>query len=161
VPAVFWLFSYFAASTLPDSADGINVPFTRRVPACAAVLGAGLALSYRVAVSWRADQLIAAAHAADQRGATAAALADLSDAERLSPRNPEIPRFEGELLARPAAGSATGDWLEAAAHLERAVELDPFDQATWLRLAQIYRRLGRPDAAERVLQQASAYRSRA
>ncbi|MBI3548977.1 MAG: O-antigen ligase family protein [Elusimicrobia bacterium] len=161
IPAVFWLFAYFAASSLPDSAEGLTVPFSRKLPAAAAVLGAGLALCVRASDVWRADRLTVAARVEIERGDLAAASVILETAARLVPDEPEIPRLQGEIFVRDAAaargGHAAGSLVEAASRLERSVRLNPYRRSTWTHLATVYRRLGSPDVAERISKEAAAY----
>ncbi len=144
VPAVFWLFCLSAGWAQPESESAVAVPSGFRLPA--AVLASSLALLgvYRVGGGWAADRLRARVFAASGGLTSAEAEKLLSASEELRP-HPDAARARADLALASSAGYAAASSLEsAAAHLERAVALDPYRASNWLTLEGAYRRLGRP-----------------
>lgn len=120
VPGVFWLFCVSTALAAPESSRSVNVPLRWRAPLCVAVLAAALAAGASVRRDWGADRQRAQAIASIRDGNRGEAERLLADSESLSP-HPEAARLRAELvLAR------NGPPAEAAAHLERAIALDPY-----------------------------------
>lgn len=165
IPALLWLFSYFTASSIPESSRGVNIPMRWKLPLCVAILAAAGAGGYCVARQWQADRLRAQAESLlfegsiggvrSPHGAVPAALAEealrlLDDSQTLA-EHPQAARLAAELELRLARGqadaAASGRVLAAAEHLERSARLDPYRVTTWLALEDLYARLGRPDLA--------------
>lgn len=163
IPSNLWLFAYFAASSIPDSAEGINVPARRKLPAALTAAGLGWMLCGRVIDGWRGYRLTGLAVESLEAGDLDAATARLSRARSLRPQDPEVPMLAAALEIRRArsstAAAARGAWSQAAAHLERAVRLNPYRASLWTELALAYRRLGRPEDAEAVLRRSRRYQA--
>jgi len=94
------------------------------------------AANARDAVDLRPDEvrlhlLLAQAQEADQQG-TAAALANVADALRVSPRDPASQRLRAELLIdRATATHLPNDIANARGATNRLVEADPHNSALW------------------------------
>jgi hypothetical protein len=156
VPGVFWLFCLSAAWSFPQSNEAVPVRAGRKIPAAAfAVLLAAGSASW-VLGNWRADRLRASAVAEISAGRDPAEAArELAASEEIRP-HPEAARLRALLeLKAAAAGAPARPALEgAAADLERATALDPYRASNWRLLEAVYRRLGRPEQAERVRERA-------
>ncbi len=120
VPGVFWLFCACVALAAPEPGRSVNVPLRARAPLIAAVLLACGAGVFFVNRSWAADRLRATAMFDAGEGRPAAAEEKLAASESLV-AHPEAARARAELVL--ARG---GPPAEAAAHLERAIRLDPY-----------------------------------
>lgn len=149
MPANFWLFCYCAASTIPESGLGVNVPSRRKLPVAAAACGLGLALLSRALAAWSADGHLARADAALAAGALDEARVEADRGAALSRGDPQARLLAGAVEER------RGHWLSAAAQLEEAARLDPYRGPTWVELSWVYRRLGRPELADSVLVEAA------
>ena len=120
VPGVFWLFCVSTALAAPESSRSVNVPLRWRPVLCVAVLTAALVSGASLQRSWNADRLRAQAVAAIRDGNAAEAERMLAESETLSP-HPEAALMRAQLML--ARG---GPPAQAAAHLERAIALDPY-----------------------------------
>lgn len=156
IPAVLWLFSYFSASSIPESSRGVNVPARWKLPLAVLVLAAAGSAAKMVSTQWRADRLLASAAAAvlnRKDGASEEQALRLLDLSFEAAPHPDTARLAGEInlsLARRQAPEASmGRLLEAAAHLEASARLNPYRGTTWLLLEDVYGRMGRPDLARR------------
>ncbi|MBI3288265.1 MAG: O-antigen ligase family protein [Elusimicrobia bacterium] len=121
VPGVFWLFCASAALAAPESGRAANVPLRRR-PAIGALTALALgACALSVWRAWSADRLRAGATTVlrEQRLDEAETL--LAASESLSP-HPEAARLRAEI----ALASRPERVVDAAAHLRRAVRMDPY-----------------------------------
>lgn len=150
IPANLWLFCYFAASSSPERARGLNVSARAKLPLAAASLGAALVLSGWSWRLWQADRLKGSAAeslAAGGDGREAAAL--LARSARLSP-DPETERLAAQAELRRLGETREG-LLAAAGHLARAARLNPYRASSWLALARLSRRLGDDESARRFL----------
>lgn len=165
IPSNLWLFAYFAGSSIPETSRGVDIRARWKGPLLAAVLGAAALGGWLVDRQWAADRLRGRALALVYEGrrdgvlvprsalppeAAREALRLLERAQETRP-HPEAARLAAELelslrASEPSGGQ--GRLLAAAEHLERASELDPFRMTTWVKLIEVYRRLGRPDLAE-------------
>ena len=146
VPAVFWVFCYFAASTTPQSSSGVNVRFERKPVWAALVLALGLGACWWARRAWQADRLKAAAVEAyrdDRRPDLAQERLERS--LRLAD-DPEAERLAAETLLDPARRPEPAQVREAAAHLERAARLNPYRPSTWMALERLHTALGDPSA---------------
>lgn len=166
IPGLFWLFCYCAASSIPDSPRGVNIPSAYKPVAAVLVLGLGLALSGRVAETWAAHRAVAQAQADLEAGRIAAAGHRLGLSRELNPSDPDRPVLAAELEL--AESRDPGALLAAAAWLEEAVDLNPYRPATWdprrpaawAMLARVYRAMGRKDLAEQVEREGAEARAR-
>lgn len=154
VPGVFWLFCLSVGWALPPSEESVLVRGgPRRAAAALAALVLAAAGAAWAANNWHADRLRALALQSLREGALSAAPRAgrlLAESEALRP-HPEAARLRAELALSGARGGRTDRRLEqAAGDLERAVALDPYRASSWTLLEDVYRRLGRPDAALRV-----------
>lgn len=120
VPGVFWLFCASVALAAPVSGRSVNVPLRARAALVALALAASGAGIWAVNRSWKADRLRARATALAVERNFPEAAAALAESERLVPHT-EAARLRAELALAAGAPKA-----EAAAHLERAVALDPY-----------------------------------
>jgi len=120
VPGVFWLFCASTALAAPESSRSINVPLRWRPVLCAGVIAAAAASGIFIWRGWSADRLRAQAITAIREGRLNEAAAKLESSENLSP-HPEAARLRAELLLMRG-----GDAAQAAAHLRRAIALDPY-----------------------------------
>lgn len=159
IPAVFWLFCYFAASSTSQTSRGLNVSARRKLPAVLLVAVVGAAGVRWTWTRWQADRLEAAAVERFQEGAPALevhgllarsiGLYDEPQAERLAAEM-DIKRIgEGGLAARDGAA-------QAARHLEAATALDPYRVSNWTALSRLYRQLGEADRARKAAEHAAA-----
>lgn len=159
IPANYWLFCYFAASSAPQTSRGVNVPMRRKAPVIAAVVACAVVGFGWVRTLWRADRLKAAADERFADGAPASevhallerslALAPDAQAERLAAEMDLKRIVDGDLPGREGA-------REAAAHLERSVARNPFRPSSWSALERLYTQLGDADAARRTRARAAA-----
>lgn len=120
VPGVFWLFCASTALAAPDTGRSVNVPLRWRPVLCAVILAAASVSGVLVWRGWSADRLRARAVFAIGEGRLDDAAAMLEASEALSP-HPEAARFRAEITLIRGGRTA-----EAAAHLTRAIELDPY-----------------------------------
>lgn len=171
VPGLFWLFCYCAASSIPDTPRGVNIPSPYKPVAAVLVLGFGLALGGKVLTIWAAHRSVSQAQVVLEEGRLAEARERLEAARRLNPRDPERPLVTAdvELKELSAKGRVDpGALLAAAASLEEAVDLNPYRPVTWdprrpsawILLERVYRAMGRPALAEETLRRAERYRAR-
>lgn len=149
IPPNLWLMSYFAASALSDSSEGINIPSRNKLPALLLVVGLGACLSSKVNALWQGQR--AALRAALEARTWDEARDWLETAKILTPENPEV------FFASAQLSSQRGDWLQAAADLEESVRLDPYRAATWTQWQLAYKKMGRPEEAQRIFQQSMQY----
>ena len=135
LPGVFWLFCYHAACGAPEAEEGVNVPWRLRLVLVGLAAAVTAAVGLAAARVWRADSLRAgAAMTLTVPGADLSGARDrLERSARLHP-HPETER----LLADAAAQRGSLD--EAARHLRRAIELDPYRVSNRDRLEGIERR---------------------
>ena len=142
VPGLFWLFCYCAASAIPDSPRGVNVPSPRRPIAAVLVVGLGWFFCGNIWSLWSASRAAVAAAEAEAAGEFGKARELLAKAGKLNPLDAERALLEADVELRDAAGRP-GDLLAAAAALEEAAFLNPYRPATWTQLARVYRMMGR------------------
>lgn len=164
IPGAFWLFCYCAASAIPDSSRGVNIPSAYKPVAAALALGVGLAMTGGVWSLWAADRTIALASVAFEEGRLEEAGRRLEAARRLNPLDAERPILAAAVELRGAAGGSSsqgfGPLLAAAAALEEAARLNPYRSSTWVELASVYRSMGRSTLAAQVEERAAAVRPR-
>jgi hypothetical protein len=138
IPANFWLFCYLAASSTPQTSEGVEARSSRKPLWAALFAAAGWLICSWALTRWRADYLKARAVESYQAGASAEiVLSDLERAAALAP-DPEAERYIAELelsRGRPAA---------AVERLERSARLDPFRASTRAALERLKLQLGRP-----------------
>jgi len=151
IPSNLWLMSYFAASSVPDSDEGINIPSRHKAPALLLVVGVGTVLISGVMRLWDGQKYAARASEAYSAGRLEEARRWNSLAKDRTPENPELYMEAAEFEI------AAGDWLQASAELERANWLNPYRPATWTQLQVAYRKLGRPAAAAGALERSKAF----
>ena len=120
VPGVFWLFCASTALAAPESSRSVNVPLRWRPVLCVLILAAAGAAGAGVWRGWSADRLRAKAISSLSEGRLEEAESMLSASEKLSP-HPEAARLRAELVM-----ARSGPSSEAAAHLVRAIALDPY-----------------------------------
>lgn len=120
MPANLWLFSYMAASSLPEEDHAVNVRARRKVPLALAAAAAGAFLCWRSWALWEADRCKARAQAALSEGRIEEALLHAERAIVLAPRDPSA------RLLSAAASFRLGRRDPAARQLERAAALNPF-----------------------------------
>lgn len=151
LPANLWLFSYFAASSISHSSEGINIPARRKLPAALLAVGLAAVLSDGVIGFWEGERCAAKAQESLEAGRLEQARRWLGRAGEKVPDEPLIPQLAAVLEARRAAGAPDrGDWLQIAAYLEEAVRLNPHRPSAWTELALAYRNGGHPEAARAV-----------
>jgi tetratricopeptide (TPR) repeat protein len=145
IPGLFWLFCYCAASAIPDSPRGVNIPSPYKPVAAALTLGLGLAVAGAVLAPWAAQRALVGAEASLEQGRFAEARGRLETSGRLNPFDAERPLLAAavELREAPLPSQGLGPLLAAAAALEEAVTLNPYRPATWSQLAVVYRAMGR------------------
>ncbi|MBI4423316.1 MAG: hypothetical protein HY554_06295 [Elusimicrobia bacterium] len=160
VPSNLWLFCYCAASPIPDTGRGVNIPSPYKPVAATLTLAAGLALGGRVLAAWSAEQHLAAAQVALENGDAEGSRRRLAAARRSNPAHSGAPRLAAALDLQEAAakGGAHGALLAAAAELEHAARLNPFLPGTWTQLAGVYRALGRDALAQETERRAGRVR---
>ena len=144
VPGVFWLFCLSVAWSLPESEDSVAVPVGRKIPALAATLAVAGGVAFWVAGNWSADRLRARVFNDSASLAPARALTLLASSEDIRP-HPEAARARAEILIASADGPNAGRRLEAAAaHLRRAISMDPYRESNRVLLEDVLRRLAHP-----------------
>ena len=150
IPANFWLFSYFTASSIPESSRGVNIPARLKFPAALLVLALAAGSGVKVFNCWEADRLKSSAVEEFRRGAPAGeALSRLRRAAVLADDS-ETERYAAEILLAAAKPNDELALLDADRHLERAAALNPYRASTWAALERLDIRLGRPrEAAEK------------
>ncbi len=159
IPANFWLFCYFAASSSSQSPRGLNVPMRRKLPAALLVVvvcAAGWRWVWR---RWQGDRLMAAAVERFQEGGSPLEVHGLLLRSLSFADDPETQRFAAEMdLKRIQDGAvASREGLtEAAGHLEAAVALNPYRASSWTALARFYTQLGEADRAKAASERAAA-----
>lgn len=131
VPGVFWLFCASTALAAPESSRSLNVPLRLRAALCAFVVAAAVAAGGGVRRVWSADRLRAQGIAAIKEKNFDEGAAKLAASEALSP-HPEAARLRAELALMRG-----GDEGAAAAHLERAIALDPYRASNKTMLASL------------------------
>ena len=141
VPSVFWLFCLSVGWSLSESEEAAAVPAGRKVPALAAALVAAGLAAYWVAGNWSADRLRARAFA-DSSLTPQNAERLLASSEQIRP-HPESARARADILLASVDGP--GRLEGAAAHLRRAVSMDPYRESNRVLLEDVERRLGRPE----------------
>ena len=160
IPGAFWLFCYCAASAIPDSSRGVNIPSAYKPVAAALALGLGLALTGGVWSLWAADRAVAMASVAFEEGRLEEAGRGLEAARRLNPLDADRPLLAAAVELRGAAARSPskgyGPLLAAAAALEEAAGLNPYRPSTWAELASVYRAMGRGALAAQVESRAAA-----
>lgn len=141
IPSNLWLLSYFAASSVPDASDGVNIPARHKAPALLLIGGLAWVAGAAALRVWDAQKMGARASEAAASGQIAEARRWIVLAKSRAPENPElyIESARVEMLA--------GNWLQVAAELERSVQLNPYRPASWTELELAYRKLGRPAQA--------------
>ena len=128
IPGNLWLFSYCAASTVPESSRAVNVPSRWKLPACLLVLGvAGVACRF-LWLRWDAELLRASAVEEARAGASAERVMALLERSRQVSEHPETTRLAAEVELRLAQSDPRPErWLlSAAEHLQSSVRLDPY-----------------------------------
>jgi len=120
VPGVFWLFCVSTALATPELGRSINIPLRWRPLLCAGVVAAAGASGVVVWRGWSADRLRARGTAAARDARLDEAADLLAGSEVLTP-HPEAARLRAEIIL--TRGGAVED---AAAHLRRAIALDPY-----------------------------------
>ena len=157
VPAVFWLFCYFVASTMTQASRGVNVRFERKASWAAAVCLVALAACWWAGRSWQADRLKASAiETFRQGGSVDATVAQLERSLALVD-DPEAERVLAELLIQPARRPSQLEARAAARHLERAARLNPYRPSTWRALERLHKALGDPETARRLRAEGELY----
>lgn len=159
MPANLWLFSYFAASSLSTEAQGVNIRARWKIPAAVLIASLGWFVCRGALNLWSAERSRSAALAAV--AAEDHAAAETAARETLA-RNPRDARAVLILvtvdLGRAASAKDPEPSLRsAAAHLERAAELNPYRAWTWTRLAEVYRKIGDEKGAAAALERGAVY----
>ncbi|MFH2202517.1 MAG: O-antigen ligase family protein [Elusimicrobiota bacterium] len=144
MPANLWLFSYFAASSISEGSQGVNVPTRFKLPCCALLLLIGGFLTVRILHLWAADRAKTRAVAALHSGDLAAARAAGEAAARHVARDPDTQELLAAADLGRTAGRGAGDSAlrSAAGHLEKAAQWNPYRARTWAALADVRGRLG-------------------
>ncbi|MBI4376081.1 MAG: O-antigen ligase family protein [Elusimicrobia bacterium] len=150
VPANLWLFCYFAASSIPQSPEGVNVRLRMRLAGGLAVLLIAGTLSYPVWTRWQADRLKARAVADPDR---AKALALLHDSLAKA-KDAEAETFAAQLHL---ASKNTASLREALQHLQRSARLNPYRASTWSGIERIFNALGQPERAAQARTEGERY----
>lgn len=151
IPSNLWLMSYFAASSISDSPDGINVPSGQKFPALLLVGGLGLALALQVNNLWEGQKMTVRAVEAAQAARWEEGRQWIERAKSKTPEDPEVFIESAQLY------SQDGNWLQASADLEQAARLNPYRPATWSQWQSVYRKMGRPEEAQHIFQQSMQY----
>lgn len=158
IPANFWLFCYFAASSNSESARGANVPARLKIPCAALVLAASFAACRTAWDRWEADRLKAWSAERFTEGGKPSEILPLLERSLALARDPEAERLAAEAELRRLGEGPSGRILGAAAeHLERAAALNPYRASTWAALERLYRQLGDPETARRKRREGSLY----
>jgi hypothetical protein len=151
IPANFWLFCYFAASSGSQTSRGVNVPMGRKAPYAALALALAVTAAAGAWKVWEADRLKASAVMSYRAGASAAdVLPELERSASLA-ADPEVERYIAELEMK------LRDSPQAAVHLARCAQLDPFRASTWGALERLYLSLGQVDAARQARERGAYY----
>ncbi|MEE8424521.1 MAG: hypothetical protein V3S11_01765, partial [Elusimicrobiota bacterium] len=159
MPANLWLFSYFAASSLSTEERGINIRARWKIPAAVLIASVGWFVCRGALNLWSAEQArgraLAAVAAEDPGAATAAAREVLA----LNPRDARAVLILATAdLGRAASAKDPGPNLRAAAaHLERAAELNPYRAWTWTQLSEVYRKLGDKEGSVEALRRGAIH----
>jgi len=151
IPSNLWLMSYFAASSISDSQEGLNMPSRYKLPAFLLVAGLGLGMSFRVNNLWDGQKMAVRAAEEAQAGHWEEGDHWLELAKEKTPEDPEI------FIESAQLDFQRGNWLQAAADLEKSARLNPYRPATWTQWQLAYRKMGRPEEAQYILQQSLQY----
>jgi hypothetical protein len=151
IPSNLWLMSYFAASSIPEGSEGVNIPSRHKIPALLLVLGIGCILVINVNDLWEGQKLAVRAIEAVEAG-------HWDEGERLNQgakvKTPEDP----DVFVQAAQFDAQReDWFQATADLEHAAKLNPYRPATWTQWQLAYRKIGRPEEANRIFNESTRY----
>ncbi|OGR88263.1 MAG: hypothetical protein A3J74_01540 [Elusimicrobia bacterium RIFCSPHIGHO2_02_FULL_57_9] len=145
IPANFWLFCYFAASSTPQTSRGVNI--AARLKIIYGVLAVALSggISYMTWQRWEADRLKVRGVELFTEGAPPFESAAFFARSLRLVDDPETERFAAEIELRQVG---EGKNLHSAlAHLERAAALNPYRASTWVALERLHRRMNNPEAA--------------
>ncbi len=143
VPADFFVFCYLLSGPRPAAAAA--PPADKKISAALAVLTLACfaALCGVFSSQLKLERLHAGALAALSAGDQAGAEGLLEGAARLAPGNPLIPRLLGQVRLRAGFDKKdTGRLFSAAADLERAVVMDPYNAGAWRDLERLYAGVG-------------------
>ncbi|MBI4386835.1 MAG: O-antigen ligase family protein [Elusimicrobia bacterium] len=151
MPANLWLFSYFAASSIPHSGEGMNIRGRYKFFLAAAVAGVGYCAGRQVWRYWDGHRMAARAVDAARQGRWEEARSWGERAHRRVADDPEAAYAAasvemGRAMARPAESQDA--WRSAARYLEAATRLNPYRASAWNELSFVYRKLGRADLAD-------------
>ncbi len=124
VPGVFWLFCASTALAIPESSRSVNIPLRWRPALCASVVLITALSVISIWRGWSAECLRGKAIVNIRAGRLEEAAGQLADSEALS-AHPEAARLRAELILERG-----GERSLAAAHLKRAVALDPYRAST-------------------------------
>ncbi|OGS28577.1 MAG: hypothetical protein A2218_05035 [Elusimicrobia bacterium RIFOXYA2_FULL_53_38] len=150
VPANFFVFCYLLSgpesqvsyASEPDRASPRGITKTWAA-AAALALTCFAALCSVFSSQLKLESLRAGALTALLAGDYARAEVFLEDAARLAPRNPLVPRLLGQVRMRSGFDkNNTGGLFAAAADLERAVIMDPYNAGVWRELEGLYSAVG-------------------
>jgi hypothetical protein len=144
LPGNLWLFCYLAASSVPESGEGVGVRARWRLPAAAAVLALGAWSVRSVAGLWAADRAGARAAFALGAGRPVEAQGLAVEAVGRRPRDSAAPLvFAHAALSRAASGEDPALHLTRAGEaFEASLKLNPYRPRAWRELAAVYARLG-------------------
>ncbi|MBI5630351.1 MAG: O-antigen ligase family protein [Elusimicrobia bacterium] len=149
IPANFWLFCYFSASTISESKRGVNIASGRKLPLGLLVATLAYGLCSWTWRGWQADRLKAQAVEKAKSGAPPGEVLSLLEGSSHLLRHPETERYAAEMeMGLAKAGPDRGAHLvRAAAHLEVSTELNPYRASSWSALSRVYLELGEPGRA--------------
>ena len=150
MPSNLWLFSYFAASSIPEGSRGVNIPSRWRVPAAFAALCVGGWLMKGALDPWAASRAERGAAQRLASGAVEDARRLCAEAVRLAPEDFQAHLTSAEVELEAARLASTPETAaralsSSAASLERAAELNPHRRPTWTLLSAVYTRMGLSD----------------
>jgi hypothetical protein len=138
IPANYWLFCYYAASSISECSRGVNVPARLKLFWGLVVLALGWSACLPAWERWQADRLKAQAMERWEQGASPEeVLSWLERSVHLAPDS-EAERMAAEMELVRAQTDSSQIYLEAAAaHLEKAAALNPYRASTRAALEKI------------------------
>ena len=143
MPAIFFIFCYLLSDPLQPAAPAVPPERKNAVAVAALGLACFMVLCGVFSSQRKLERLHSRALDALQGGDYSKAEAAYEEAGRLAPKNPIIPGLLGRIRIREGFEKKDKSlFFSAAADLERAVLLDPYNDGAWMDLKRLYEAAG-------------------